>query len=147
MTDGYEWQHEVYPKWRDMGYTGVVKGVTGSGKTVAGCIALSQYLADHPNSTVLIVTPRQEINRQWEQELERFGINATVYGYYKAVSQYAQGKLPPVDVVIADECHALLTPQQGRVLDYHSGAILGLSATPDGAEELLGGVIAPPLLT
>ncbi len=136
----YDWQHEVYPLWRDNGYRGVIKAVTGSGKTAAGRIALQCYLADHPNARILVLTPRQAIKKQWEEELNGM---ADIKGYQQALSHYAQGKSAPYDVCIADECHNLLTDVQGRLIRNHylPHRILGLSATPDGIEHRLGGVI------
>ncbi|NBK25766.1 MAG: hypothetical protein EOM68_27590 [Spirochaetia bacterium] len=61
--------------------------------------------------------------------------------YMNYISKNAQNKLEPYDLLIADECHNLLTPVQSRTLDYHQGHILGLSATPEGSERLIGPII------
>ena len=141
--NNYEWQHTLYPTWRDNDHTGVVKAVTGAGKTLAGCIALQCYLADHPHAKPLILVPRNVIGLQWTKELDRLGIPGDVKGYQQALSHYAQGRSADYTVVIADECHNLLTNVQGRLIreGHLPDHILGLSATPDGSEELIGGLL------
>lgn len=139
----YEWQHRLYPIWKDNGYTGVIKAVTGAGKTIAGCIALQCYLADHPDAKPLVLVPRNIIGLQWTKELDRLGIPGDVKGYQQALSHYAQGRSEDYTVVIADECHNLLTDVQGRLIreGHLPEHILGLSATPDGIEDALGGTL------
>ena len=139
----YAWQHTLYPKWKDNDYGGVIKAVTGAGKTHAGCIALQCYLADHPDARPLILVPRNVIGLQWIKELDRLGIPGDVKGYQQALSHYAQGKSEDYTVCIADECHNLLTDVQGRLIrqGHLPEHILGLSATPDGSETMLGGIL------
>lgn len=136
----YEWQSHTYPLWRDTGFQGILKATTGAGKTIAGCKTLQCYLADHPDARILILTPRQAIKNQWLKDLKDYDIDADVKGYQQALSHYAQGKSPPYDVVIADECHNLLTKEQGRLIreGYLPERILGMSATPDGSEKVIG---------
>ena len=137
----YEWQPHLYPAWRHNNFRGILKATTGAGKTIATCIALQSYLIDHPDARIIILALRKEIITQWQKELINHSIEADVLSYMSFVSKCAQNKLEPYDVLIADECRNLLTPVQSRTLDYHTGHILGLSATPETSDRIIGPII------
>lgn len=133
----YEWQDRLYNEWSKRGFIGCVRAPTGSGKSLAGVIALGRYLKDHPDESALILSPSSKVSESWEGELDAHGVQATVMTYQTAVNRMTREGLS-CDVMIADECHRLCTPVQGRVLDMGPKAILGLSATPEGSVEILG---------
>ena len=137
----YEWQPHLYPAWRQQNFRGILKATTGAGKTIASCLALQSYLIDHPDARILVLAPRKEIIAQWHKELDNHSINADCMSYMSYISKSAQGKTEPYDVLIADECHNLLTPVQSRTLDYHTGHILGLSATPETSDRIIGPIL------
>lgn len=138
----YEWQNELYPKWQATGYMGLVKAPTGAGKTVAGVHALSCYLNEHPLDKALILSPSKAVSESWERELSNCrtipdGSSIQVMTYQSAVNKMKREGLR-CDLMICDEAHRLNTPVQGQVLDMNPHAVLGLSATPEGATEILG---------
>ena len=134
----YEWQDNLYSEWAKRDYIGCVKAPTGSGKTIAGCIALKRFLKDHMGYFPIILTPSTKVSKAWEEELENQGLkDIAVLTYQTAVNRMKRTDLS-CDVMIADECHRLCTPVQGQVLNMNPKAILGLSATPEGSTDILG---------
>jgi superfamily II DNA or RNA helicase len=74
----------------------------------------------------------------WEDELKRYMItNFKVMTYQTAVNRMQRNGLT-CRCLICDECHRLATPVQGRVLEMQPRYVLGLSATPEGALDILG---------
>lgn len=138
----YAWQEDLYPTWKEHGYSGILKAVTGSGKTRAGAKAVKRYQEEHPGSSILVVAPRRSIVDHWKKELKENQVEGfEVKTYMKALSDFRLGRGRRADVLVADECHALQTPVQGEVLRYHRGPVLGLSATPEQSTRLIGPVI------
>ena len=102
------------------------------------CKTLQQYQSDHPFDSVLVVCPSSKLVKMWEDELQRFQIqNYKVMTYMTVVNSFRKGMMK-VDCMICDECHRLATPVQGRVLELGPRAVLGCSATPEDAREILG---------
>lgn len=109
-----------------------------NGKTIAMCKTIQQYQNDHPFDTIYVVTPSQKLNKMWKDELDRHQIsNYHVVTYMSLVNSFRKG-IPKIDCMICDECHRLATPVQGRVLNARPRAVLGCSATPEGAKDILG---------
>ena len=134
----YSWQTELYGRWKESGCIGICKSVTASGKTRAGCIALKAYLEENPEAVPLVLSPSAKVNQSWRAELDSHGLtDVPVMTYQTAVNRMLRGGLG-CTVMVADECHRLATPVQGRVLEMNPLAVLGLSATPEGAVEILG---------
>lgn len=137
MAD-YTWQTELYPKWKEAGFRGICKSVTASGKTRAGCIALRAYLDEHPEAVPLVLSPSAKVNESWRAELDSHGLSEVpVMTYQTAVNRMLRNGLV-CTVMVADECHRLATPVQGRVMELNPVAVLGLSATPEGSMGILG---------
>lgn len=135
----YSWQTALYERWRERGFIGICRAVTSAGKTRAGVIALRRYMDDHPDVRAMILSPSQTVSKSWAEELEiqGFPYDVEITTYQKAVNAMRRDDVR-CDVMIADECHRLRTPAQGRVLDMNPTAILGLSATPEEAVQILG---------
>lgn len=138
MTEMYDWQDRLYELWKAQNYVGLCKAPTGAGKTIAGVITLKRYIAEHPEHEPLILTPSANVGRSWSAELERHGMtDIPIMTYQTAVNAMERNNLK-CDVMICDECHRLGTPVQGRVMELLPRAVLGLSATPETAKEILG---------
>lgn len=135
----YSWQTALYDKWKERGFIGICRAVTSAGKTRAGVIALRRYMDEHPDAKAIILSPSQTVSKSWAEELESqaFPHDVEINTYQKAVNAMRRNDIH-YDVMIADECHRLRTPAQGRVLDMNPTAILGLSATPEEAVQILG---------
>lgn len=134
----FEWQSALYDKWKAQNFIGLCRAPTGAGKTLAGVVALKRFIEEHPDCHPLILSPSAKVNKSWHDELERHGLrDVPIMTYQTAVNAMAR-KGVGCDVMICDECHRLATPVQGRVLEMMPKAVLGLSATPSEAREILG---------
>ena len=63
-----EWQETAFPLWWNR-KRGIVKVVTGGGKTVFAIHCLKQYLEENPNNSILIVVPSIALLDQWYEGL------------------------------------------------------------------------------
>ena len=138
----YGWQKDLYPLWEERGFIGLVKAPTGAGKTIAGVNAVSRYLNEHPLAKTLILSPSKAVSESWDKEIKSCktipdGSDIRIMTYQSAVNGMKRDNLK-CDLMICDEAHRLNTPVQGQVLDMNPHAVLGLSATPEGATEILG---------
>lgn len=142
----YEWQEGVFSKWRDNGFKGVVKAVTSAGKTIGALKAVQKYVEYFPYDRIWVVANSKEVVAQWKAESKNMDLELEVYTYPTAVSKMHKmdreahlDQLP--DVMILDECHCVLANVWGQVMDFGVPRYLGLSATPNGSEKKLGGII------
>lgn len=145
----YDWQAELYSQWKDNDYRGILEAKTGAGKTRAGAIVVDKYLEEYPNAHILILSTNKKINDGWMKELKLYDSmtehikegRLTVCTYSKAVNDFRRNGLR-ANCIIADECHALITPKQGQVMEITNRHgmpithILGMSATPEPIEGL-----------
>ena len=144
----YEWQDEVFGAWRDNGFKGVLKAVTSAGKTIGGLKTIEKYRKYFPYDRIWIIANSKEVLAQWRRDATNMGLvdYLEFYTYPSAVSKMhkfdREGdlKLLP-DLMILDECHFVLANVWGQVMDFGVPKYLGLSATPNGSEKKLGGII------
>lgn len=142
----YEWQESVFGAWRDNGFKGVVKAVTSAGKTIGALKAVQKYVDYFPYDRIWVIANSKEVVAQWKKEASNMNLDLEVYTYPTAVSKMhkfdreAHLELLP-DVMILDECHCVLANVWGQVMDFGVQKYLGLSATPNGSEKKLGGII------
>ena len=144
--DKYAWQEETYDLWKQNGYRGVLHATVSAGKTIAGCKVISKYLDTFgKDSEIWVLAPTHEILDQWAREPLLKGKNITFSTYLTAVSKimrrYLEDKYDVPDMLILDECHTSMAPVAGKILNFGIPHILGLSATPNGSERALGGII------
>lgn len=142
----YDWQDKVFGLWRDNGFKGVIKAVTSAGKTIGALKAVKTYTEYFPYDRIWVVANSKEVVVQWKREAQNMGLDLEVYTYPTAVSKMHKfdreahlNQLP--DVLILDECHCVLANVWGQVMDFGIDKYLGLSATPNGSEKKLGGII------
>jgi superfamily II DNA or RNA helicase len=142
----YDWQDSVFRVWRDNGFKGVVKAVTSAGKTIGALKAVKKYVEYFPYDRIWVIANSKEVVAQWKAEAKNMDLDLEVYTYPTAVSKMhkfdreAHLELLP-DVMILDECHCILANVWGQVMDFGIDKYLGLSATPNGSEKKLGGII------
>ena len=143
------WQAEAAAAWA-RGLRGVVRVVTGGGKTVFSYLCLQEFFAKHPSGRAIIVVPTLALLDQWfvdicdstdldELEVACYSggskpkqsarINILVINTARQVVQELSGSSPTMLVV--DECHRAGAPQNCQALEGHYEATLGLSATPE----------------
>ena len=144
MTDLLPYQEKAYQTWKDNGFYGIIEAPTGAGKTKIGVDCIRQFLVEHPNKKILVLTTSKKVVQQWIEELDRWSITVSdewdspkVMTYQMAVNKMYRGGLT-CDCLIADECQHLATPAHGKVMLTSPQCILGLSATPEESKAILG---------
>lgn len=153
----HPWQQECVEAWFNSGKRGVLKVVTGAGKTIlALAIAerLQQIAAE--DLRVAIIVPTVVLLEQWREEiLARSNLPPSAIGLLGAgsddkldaekrvlvcVLNSAARKLPELVrksgvgsslLLVVDECHRAGATEMRRVLTTERAYSLGLSATPE----------------
>jgi superfamily II DNA or RNA helicase len=150
-----DWQAECRERWFGSSKRGVVKVVTGAGKTIMalGIIEALQNRAC-PDLRVAIVVPTIVLQDQWYDLLTGFGnLPASAIGLVGgshrdsfdddkrilvSVLNSAATKLPKMSeslshplMLVVDECHRAGSAQMSAVFGTKRSFSLGLSATPE----------------
>lgn len=150
-----DWQKECADKWFAGGKRGVVKVVTGAGKTVLA-LAIMERLrnTEAPDLRVAIVVPTMVLQEQWYELLTDMGglppgeVGRLGGGYQEdftegrnvlvCVLNSAAQKLPKMAaglpgplLLVVDECHRAGAAQMSQVFQTKRAYNLGLSATPE----------------
>jgi superfamily II DNA or RNA helicase len=153
----HEWQQRCVDAWFDAGGRGVIKVVTGAGKTILA-LAIAERLQrmQQPGLRVAIVVPTLVLQDQWREEfLSRSNLPETAVGLLGGgndatfdehtrvlicVLNSASKKLAALvqksDVgssllLIVDECHRAGASEMRRIFASDRASSLGLSATPE----------------
>ena len=141
-----EWQETAFPLWWNR-KRGIVKVVTGGGKTVFEIHCLKLYIQENPNNSILIVVPSIALLDQWyEGLLQSYDANQlSLNGGGEHLEELSMITISTIDSVkniidkfdasqtllIVDECHKIGTEKRGETLTNNWHATLGLSATPE----------------
>jgi len=153
----HEWQYACINHWFDAGRRGVVKVVTGAGKTVLA-LAIAERLQnrEHPGLRLAIIVPTVVLLTQWIDEIcEHGNLPRTCIGSIgggrcdafddhvrvlvcvinsaskKLPAEVARAELGGQLLLIVDECHRAGAAEMRHVLDTPHAFSLGLSATPE----------------
>ena len=141
-----EWQEKAFPLWWAK-KQGIVKVVTGGGKTFFAIFCLKKYLEKDPTKKILIIVPSIALLDQWYESLSQsfsdndIGLN----GGGEQTSSSTKICISTIDslkniindinvqetFLIVDECHKIGTEKRGDMLAGKWHATLGLSATPE----------------
>ena len=141
-----EWQAKAFPLWWAK-KRGIVKVVTGGGKTVFAIHCLVKYLEENKDHLIFIVVPSIALLDQWYEGLQKdfnekdIALNgggehlehlsriniSTIDSVKNIIDQFDASKT----LLIVDECHKIGTEKRGEVLTNNWHATLGLSATPE----------------
>ena len=141
-----EWQAKAFPLWWAK-KRGIVKVVTGGGKTVFAIHCLTKYLEENKDHSIFIVVPSIALLDQWYEGLQKdfnekeISLNgggehleklsriniSTIDSVKNIIKQFDASKT----LLIVDECHKIGTEKRGEVLSNSWHATLGLSATPE----------------
>ena len=141
-----EWQAKAFPLWWSK-KRGIVKVVTGGGKTVFAIHCLTKYLEENKDHSIFIVVPSIALLDQWYEGLQKdfnekeISLNgggehleklsriniSTIDSVKNIIQQFDASKT----LLIVDECHKIGTEKRGEVLSNSWHATLGLSATPE----------------
>lgn len=150
----YRWQKNCKDKWKENGGQGIIKVVTGAGKTILA-LALVEELNKRysgENFKTVVVVPTTALLDQWFEEIkdvlnvpeEEIG---TFYGGNKdeitkhrimlyvinSARKYLPKHLEDIEddvFLIADECHRAGSPKNSKIFNSSFDYSLGLSATP-----------------
>ncbi|MBQ9721419.1 MAG: DEAD/DEAH box helicase family protein, partial [Oscillospiraceae bacterium] len=157
----YAWQRDCLDAWESNGCRGIVRAVTGAGKTVLSLAAIDRLSERFPDLRVKVVVPTIPLAQQWKTALLHHFPEERRPGFFgggarddpdRATMIYilnsARGALSAHIrrdfalrrhvLLICDECHHCQSPQNRRIFDFLTEdapalyACLGLSATPFG---------------
>ena len=141
-----EWQEKAFPLWWAK-KRGIIKVVTGGGKTFFAIHCLKQYLEEDPKKNILIVVPSIALLDQWYESLsqEFKSKEISLNGGGEQTNGLKKICITTIDslkniieevnykntLLIVDECHKIGTEKRGEMLSNNWNATLGLSATPE----------------
>ena len=165
-----KWQAEALREWKK-GFRGIVKVVTGAGKTVLAETCMVAFREKYPEGRIVIIVPTIALLDQWfvslteelhvpDQEIACFSgedkkrtpkpVNILVVNSArKLASKISGGK---DSFLIVDECHRVGSIMNAQALRGKHRATLGLSATPErqydeGFEKNVLPVLGPIVFT
>jgi superfamily II DNA or RNA helicase len=160
----HDWQRRCVDAWFDNGRRGVIKVVTGAGKTILA-LAIAERLqrGEVGNLRVAVVVPTTVLIEQWREEFaEKSNLPPEAIGLMGAghddafdervrvlicVLNSASKKLAGVVkqagvggslLLVVDECHRAGAAEMRRVFTTERAFGLGLSATPERDDEPRG---------
>ena len=141
-----QWQEKAFPLWWAK-KRGIVKVVTGGGKTVFAIYCLTKYLEEQKDNSIFIIVPSIALLDQWYEGLQKtFGdkdislngggehlenISKITISTIDSVKNIIHKFNAPNTLLIVDECHKIGTEKRGEILTGNWHATLGLSATPE----------------
>jgi len=153
------WQNECLPKWMEH-CRGTVKVATGGGKTLFA-LAAAQELQNtkDPDLRLVIVVPTIPLMVQWKADLIRSNIPESAIAFMGGGKQpgmlattrilvcvlnSARERLPDLVrkagwpdhmLLVVDECHRTRAEQARKIFGAEPRYTLGLSATPESADD------------
>ena len=141
-----EWQEKAFPLWW-VKKKGIIKVVTGGGKTFFAIHCIKKYLEANPKKLILIVVPSIALLDQWYESLSQEYSNKDISlnGGGEQTNKLTKICISTIDslknvidevdcqntLLIVDECHKIGTEKRGDMLTNNWHATLGLSATPE----------------
>ena len=163
----HAWQIAALDAWERNGRSGVVKVVTGAGKTMLALMCLERTLREDQTVRASIVVPTRVLLDQWYQELtgtlglspewvgrrssehkDDFDQDRRVMIYVINSARTALGRplgveeLGSAHLLVVDECHRAGSAENSRIFEVPRRFCLGLSATPERDEEAQTGSAA-----
>ncbi|MXW63299.1 MAG: DEAD/DEAH box helicase [Bacteroidetes bacterium SB0662_bin_6] len=161
-----DWQVRALEKWKPE-RRGIVKVVTGGGKTVFAQMCLQVFFEEAKNGQALIIVPTVSLLDQWWVALqEEAGVSPDDIGLISGQETCGGNEPIMISVInsarsfteefskdrtlflIVDECHRAGSPANAKALLGKFVATLGLSATPEreydeGFEEYIAPRLGP----
>ena len=162
------WQREALAAWRSSGRRGIVAAATGTGKTRLALAAIQDFRG--PSAKVIVVVPRINLAEQWRDvlrlqlrlgpaDLGSIGGSSPKFRYSQsvvvAVINSARRQLTTIAdhwhrqgnrvMLIVDECHWAGSDQSRSLFEADFDATLGLSATPERADDGFDELLVPSL--
>lgn len=156
-----QWQLEALALWEKR-KRGIIKVVTGGGKTIFAEMAIRKFLETVPNGKVLISVPTISLLDQWiiglkeDFQIRDSDINiispsedpntsaVISIGVINSLRKIKKFHRP--SLLVVDECHRLGTEVNQKLLQLTFDASLGLSATPERQhDDALENVLIPEI--
>jgi superfamily II DNA or RNA helicase len=157
----HEWQRECIAAWMNNNKRGIIKVVTGAGKTILALSIMEAIQRDlDPELRVAIVVPTIVLLHQWREEiLERSNLPSAAIGLIgggrsdhfssdvrilicvlnsasrKLAKEVEQAGISRNMLLVVDECHRAGSAEMKRVFHTPRAYSLGLSATPERDDE------------
>lgn len=140
-----KWQKEALPIWWKS-KKGIVKVVTGGGKTFFAIKCINDYLEKYPEKKILIIVPSIALLDQWSIEISNLlDVNPSINGGGSNIANIGKINITTINslkkiykkiagekfFLIADECHRIGTKNCSKMLKKNWHAAIGLSATPE----------------
>lgn len=149
----FKWQKQALHSWINADRKGIIKAVTGSGKTIVALDAIRTCLLE--GGRIAVVVPTTALLKQWQQQLleklelkeEQIGLTGNGYRCQPAkqlitiwVINSARNHLPqaleniPIKrsiLLIVDECHRAGSKENAKLFTSRYDYVMGLSATPE----------------
>lgn len=159
------WQSTALARWHDAGRKGIVKVVTGAGKTLFALACMMDFERAVEDARVIILVPTVSLLDQWWVSLQDdLGVNES------DIATYSGGRKPTDprrvnlmvintgriwaprlaeggrSLLIVDECHRAGSPLNALALQGPHAAALGISATPEReGDDGFASVVVPAL--
>ena len=152
----HSWQRECREAWFQAGGRGVVKVVTGAGKTIAALSIIEELQnTKSPDLRVAIVVPTIVLMDQWYSVLQGLGnlpesaigrmgggskdgfdddvriLVCVLASAAKDLGKAAECIDPEALLLVADECHRTGAEKMAAIFEVGARFTLGLSATPE----------------
>lgn len=155
----YRWQKEAKRAWWENNGRGIVKVVTGAGKTIFALSLISDLYYStaykEGNLKTIIIVPTSALLDQWLVGLldklniprekiavfyskEKESLDGKIFILYiinsarEYIAKHAQTHFKETDTfLIADECHRYGSKKNSRIFQVNYSYTLGLSATPE----------------
>jgi superfamily II DNA or RNA helicase len=152
-----KWQEQAFEAWTNSGRKGIIKAVTGSGKTYIALTAILECLRE--NGTVFVIVPTRALLLQWQDEIsKKLFISKDQIGLAGGgnrcnphrqkitiwVINSARKNLPRMlneqkfsdpTLLIVDECHRAGSRENSRLFSAKFDSAMGLSATPERQQD------------
>lgn len=152
------WQREALDAWDAAGRSGIIEAVTGAGKTTLGIAAAEAAL--NRGRGVLVVVPSVDLLNQWYSALStglpdrRIGRRGAGHGdtlaatdllvsTVQSATRGSAARPSGAALIIADEVHRYGAAAFSEVLDVAFTERLGLTATPERADEGVAEYLLP----
>lgn len=152
-----KWQEEAFSAWKNSGRKGIIKAVTGSGKTCVALAAIEECLKEKGH--VFVIVPTRALLKQWQKEIaEKLALDPELIGLAGGGSRCnprrqkitvwvinsARKNLPAImkdqpflcpTLLIADECHRAGSKENSNLFSVNYDRTMGLSATPERQQD------------
>lgn len=159
------WQDDAYNAWERNSKRGIVKVITGAGKTYFALHCVRQIWRANSDIRVNVLVPSVALLEQWyDATMQHLNVSPDQIALYAGgmarlpasrlnvcVLNSARSRTDELNrsaqtFLVVDECHRAASPANSKALEGNHVATLGLSATPErSGDDLFETVLVPRL--